>query len=94
MTSPTIPVPSSPPEHEECAELVPAYALECLSAEDARRVRAHLAECPECQTVLRECQSVAEGLLYAEPADAVPPHLEEQLCARLHKCAPKTPPER
>ncbi len=48
-------------------ELIPAYALDCLDAEDTAQVRAHLAECQRCQLELRRYREISTELIYALP---------------------------
>ena len=64
-------------------ELLPAYALGSLDAEEATEVAAHLAVCPVCRSELASYQAVADRLALAVP-DAVPPAaLKQQLLGRL-----------
>ena len=47
-------------------ELLPAYALHCLDAEEASRVAEHLASCAECRAELLAYQTVAGRLALGE----------------------------
>ncbi|HEY8199895.1 MAG TPA: anti-sigma factor [Actinomycetota bacterium] len=55
--------------HEEIEELVPLLALDALSPEEELSVRAHVEDCRQCSTLLREHLETAAGLaLVAAPA--------------------------
>ena len=41
-----------PMEHQAILDLIPAYALDCLDAEEAQIVTGHLASCADCQAEL------------------------------------------
>lgn len=69
-------------------ELLPAYALGCLDAEEGTQVAEHLAVCPMCRAELASYQAVADQLALAG-CDADPPAaLKQQLLGRL-----QAPPE-
>jgi len=71
-------------------ELLPAYALGGLEAEEAIQVAEHLTVCPACRAELVPYQAVADQLALAVP-DAVPPAaLKQQLLAHLQ--TPQTAP--
>ncbi len=74
---------------DELADLLPAYALEALPPDERALVEVHVATCPACRALLAEYQAVAEGLLYAAPLVAAPPHLEADLRRRLKEARPK-----
>ncbi len=64
-------------------ELIPAYALDCLDAEDTAQVRAHLAECQRCQLELRRYREISTELIYALPQVDPPARVKEGLMARV-----------
>ena len=64
-------------------EMLPAYALGCLDAEEAREVAEHLALCPECRAEMASYQAVADKLALAAPDAAPPAALKQQLLGRL-----------
>lgn len=53
--------------HDQVQELIPAYVLDALDADEAARVHAHVSECDECGRVLQEYRATAEHLAYAAP---------------------------
>jgi len=64
-------------------ELLPAYALDCLDAEEATRVAEHLASCAECRAELRAYQAVTAQLALGA-SDAVPPaRLKGEIMGRI-----------
>jgi anti-sigma-K factor RskA len=73
-------------------DLLPAYALGCLDADEASRVAEHLAGCAQCRADVVVYQSVAGRLALGAP-DAVPPaELQQQLMAQIG--AAPAPPAR
>lgn len=58
--------------HDDLRELLPAYALDALTPEEAREVEAHLTTCEACPDELRVLRGVAAELGGAV-AEAVPP---------------------
>ena len=73
-------------------ELLPAYALHCLDAEEASRVAEHLASCAECRAELLAYQTVAGRLALGAPDTAPPAHLKNRLLAQVQ--APQAAPAR
>lgn len=62
------------PEHDQVAELLGAYALDAVDADECRRVEQHLAECPRCLAELDGLrQSAADLALLSVPDDEHPP---------------------
>jgi anti-sigma-K factor RskA len=59
-------------EHQKLIDLLPAFALGSLDADEARLVEQHLTTCEVCQSELAAFQSVADALPLAA-ADVVPP---------------------
>ena len=70
----------------EIEELLPGYALDSLSAEDAAAVEQHLSTCQWCRESLREHQLVAtalaQGVIPAQPAPSLKRELMLALGAR------------
>jgi anti-sigma-K factor RskA len=69
--------------HEELRELVAAYVLGAVSAEEAERVRDHLATCEECRSEASEYADVAASLALAVEPDPLPEGFAERVLARL-----------
>ena len=49
-------------DHDHNLELIPAYALNALDAEDAATVRHHMVDCDDCQAELAAYQLVVDAL--------------------------------
>jgi anti-sigma-K factor RskA len=88
-------------EHDEILELIPAYALNSLDADEAAIVDQHLPDCETCQAELATYEAVVDVLPLAAP-DATPsPDLKERLMARVKTvpdaetaaAVPQPPPE-
>ncbi len=71
-------------EHALVSELLPAYALGCLDAEEVARVAAHLAVCPACRAELRAYADVTGHLALAAPEFSPPPDLKRRVIAQAH----------
>ena len=65
------------------SELIPAYVLDCLEADEARRVAEHLVECELCRAELRSYQEVTRQLAFALPQVEPPKALKAVLLKRL-----------
>lgn len=63
----------------EISDLLPAYALGALEAEEAARAGAHLPECPRCRAELEALQTVLVGLAHAAPRAQPPSRLRQRL---------------
>jgi anti-sigma-K factor RskA len=83
------------PEQTHVLDLIPAYALGSLEAEEARQVQAHLLSCLVCRAEARAFEDLTAGLgLLVPPADP-PSALKERLLGRLHSSSARTTlPER
>jgi len=68
--------------HEEM-DLIPAFALGSLDAEDSDRVREHVARCAVCREELASFQEVTGGLALAVPAQDPPPWLESRIMEKV-----------
>jgi anti-sigma-K factor RskA len=64
-------------------DLLPAYALDCLDAEEASQVAEHLAVCTECRADLLAYEGVAAQLALGVPDNPPPPGLKEQILGRI-----------
>jgi len=62
---------------------LPAFALGAFDAEEARRLRLHLAVCPRCRAALRAYRAVASLLPYAAPPQRPPERLKWRLLASV-----------
>ncbi len=60
-------------------DYIPAYALECLDAEEREQVAQHLASCPACQAELRAYQSLVGELSLAVPRLTPPAGLRQKI---------------
>ncbi|HLG70629.1 MAG TPA: zf-HC2 domain-containing protein [Chloroflexota bacterium] len=65
--------------HEEASELLALYAVDGLSADDARAVSEHLGACAECQQEFRVLQPAVVGLAGAPAPLASPAALRERI---------------
>jgi len=64
---------------DDAGELLPAYVLEALDAEERQALEAHLAACAPCREELRALQQVAAALALAVSWQQPPAHLEERV---------------
>ena len=67
--------------HDEIAELLGAYALDAVEADEAELIAAHLAECPRCAAEVAEHWEVT-GLIANAGVDA-PPEIWDRIAARI-----------
>ncbi|HXT68670.1 MAG TPA: anti-sigma factor [Vicinamibacterales bacterium] len=71
--------------HEEIKDLLPAYALGALDADEQREVSAHVATCAECAAEAGALGRVVEGIgLDAAPVTP-PPALKGRVLARIEQ---------
>ena len=68
--------------HEEM-DLIPAFALGSLDAEDSDRVREHVAHCPACRNELASFQEVTGRLALAVPEQDPPAWLESKIMEKV-----------
>ncbi|MBN2548902.1 MAG: anti-sigma factor [Anaerolineales bacterium] len=66
-------------EHEQVFEMIPAFALGSLGAEDRQQVQAHVDHCAECQAELRAYQSVVAMLPLAVSQREPPAVLKQRI---------------
>jgi anti-sigma factor RsiW len=67
--------------HDEVAELLGAYALDAVDADEAEVIEAHLKECPRCAAELAQHREVAS--LLANTGSDASVELWDQIAARL-----------
>ncbi|WP_119069467.1 anti-sigma factor [Aggregatilinea lenta] len=70
-------------EPEDLFDLIPAYALGALDADEKRRFEAWLREHPNAQSMLDDYRQVADHLVVMASPRPAPPHLQDDLRARL-----------
>ncbi|MDX1615433.1 MAG: anti-sigma factor [Candidatus Promineifilaceae bacterium] len=70
-------------DHNDILELIPAYALGALDAEEESTVRQHLTTCAACRQELSAYQGVVDLLPLAAPVEAPTPALKSRLMARV-----------
>src|SRR5688500_20221235 len=71
------------PEETHVLDLLPAYALGSLDADEARYVEEHLLSCWICRGESSTFQDVAEQLSFAAPAEVPSTDLKERLLDRV-----------
>ena len=72
-----------PMEHQAILDLIPAYALDCLDAEEAQIVTGHLASCADCQAELDAFEAVVDVLPLAAPEIEPSSALKERLMGQI-----------
>jgi anti-sigma factor RsiW len=75
-----------PLPHSEIQELLGAFALDAVDADEAATIEAHLATCPRCRDEVRDHREVASLLAYA--GTRAPAGLWERLAASLDEAPP------
>lgn len=70
-------------DHDEFLDLIPAYALDSLDAEEAKAVRQHLPGCSACQAELASYEGVVDVLPLAAPIAEPPAALKGRLMDRI-----------
>jgi anti-sigma-K factor RskA len=76
-------------EETHVLDLLPAYALDSLEADEVRRVEEHLSACLICRNESNAFQTVAHQLSFAAP-DALPsPELKNRLLQRVQATRPQ-----
>ena len=70
-------------------DLLPAYALGSLDADEADRVKEHLLSCWICRAESSTFQDVAEQLSFAAPVAAPSPDLKDRLFQRVQSVRPQ-----
>lgn len=72
-------------------DLLPAYALGSLDADETSQVEKHLLSCWICRAESRTFQNVAEQLSFAAPAAVPSPDLKDRLMQRVQTAGPQRP---
>lgn len=72
-------------DHETLRELIPAYALGVLDADEKRQIEALLAEDAEARQLLDEYRIVAESIALTAPAKQPPSDFEQKLLFRARR---------
>jgi anti-sigma-K factor RskA len=78
--------------HHEIEELLGAYALDAVDADEALLVEDHLAECPRCRAEVAEHREVA-ALLIGGTSNPVPEGVWDRIAADLGDTPPPVPIE-
>ncbi len=77
--------------HDEIQELIPAFALTALSAEEMAKVQAHVAQCHLCASVLSQYESVTTAMTQAVPMTEPPGDLKRRTMERALRSRAETP---
>ncbi len=72
-------------EHEELLNLIPAYALNSLDADEAKMVNHHLPGCEICKAELASYESVVDVLPLAAPEISPSPLLRDRLMSEIRE---------
>jgi anti-sigma-K factor RskA len=72
-------------------DLLPAYALDSLDADEASRVEEHLLSCTICRNESMVFQTVTGQLSLSAPAAVPSPELKERLMQRVRAARPREP---
>jgi anti-sigma-K factor RskA len=78
-------------EQPHVLDLLPAYAIGSLDAEDLRRVQEHLSSCWICRDESSAFQVVADQLSFAAPVAVPSSDLKDRLMQRAHSARPMGP---
>ena len=70
-------------------DLLPAYALNSLEADEARRVEEHLSSCLICRNESNAFQAAADQLSFAAPEAVPSPELKDRLMQRVQATRPQ-----
>ncbi|HEV7125819.1 MAG TPA: anti-sigma factor [Ktedonobacterales bacterium] len=74
-------------DEQHADNLIDAYALGALEADEVAEVESHLEVCPRCQALARAARASAQALLYATPLVEPPLDLRHSVLARVHQIA-------
>lgn len=66
---------------DHISNLLPAYSLGCLDADEAERVASHLPGCSQCRQELQDYQELLSQMAYAAPEHAPAPELIGKILA-------------
>src|SRR5687768_1887282 len=76
-------------EHPQAS--IPAFVLGTLDIDEALLVHAHVVQCPDCRAEVETFQTVLSTLPYAATPRQPPPHVKQQLLARIAALPPARP---
>lgn len=76
------------PEHEEMKDLIAAYVLGSVPAEEVPRVRSHILTCEECMREADSYSEVAGSLGLATGEEPLPPGFADKVLAQARSEAP------
>ena len=79
---------------EHILDLIPAYTLGALDAEEAQEATRHLEGCPVCQAELNLYRQMTAELALASPPRNPPEHLKARLINQIHLPVDQVPPIR
>jgi anti-sigma-K factor RskA len=74
--------------HDEVDELLAAFAMDAVTADEATLVRAHLRDCEDCRQTLVRLRNVASTLSLAVDEVAPPPSLRARILAQAAEGRP------
>jgi anti-sigma-K factor RskA len=74
-------------ESHHVTDLLDAYALGALEADEVAQVEAHLERCPQCRVQAETARATAQQLLVSAPLVTPPPDLKARVLARVHAVA-------
>ena len=77
------------PHHTHVLDLLPAYAIGSLDADELQRVEEHLLSCWICRNELSAFQMVADELSFAAPVAVPSADLKHRLMQRLQSARPQ-----
>jgi len=80
---------SDRPYDTHVSDLLPAYAIGSLEADELKRVEEHLLSCWICRNELSAFQTLADELSLAAPAAVPPVDLKDRLMQRVQSARPK-----
>ena len=75
-------------QHNHPSDLLAAYALGCLEADEHAMVDRHLQDCRKCRQTLVTYEEVSDQLVFGAPAQTPANHIKARLMATI-----KTPPK-
>jgi anti-sigma factor RsiW len=84
-----------PAQHQRCEEiipLIPAHAIGATDPEEARRINARLADCPQAAAELTMYSQLAIRLAYSMAPAKAPQQIADRLRATIASSTPETRP--
>lgn len=77
------------PDETHVLDLLPAYALDSLESDEARRVEEHLSGCLICRNESNAFEAAADQLSFAVPVASPSPELKDRLMKRVQATRPQ-----